>query len=94
MTCSIERGTSESIRATDAGVAENETAGSIGVMMEDSVLSQAWKESRRTDASANGRGSGDFFLAMKYFILNKFLVVNILHRKVTKKHPLNKIFNG
>ena len=90
----MEMGTSESIRATEAGVAENETVGSIGVMMEDSVLSQAWKESRRTDASANGSGSGDFFLAMKFFILNKFLVVNISHREVTKNHPLNKIFNG
>ena len=62
--------------------------------MTESVLSHDWKVSRRADASANGNGSGDFFLGMKFFILNKFLVVNISHREVTKKHPLNKIFNG
>jgi len=46
------------------------------------------------DRSARGNGSGVFFLVMKFFILNKFLVVNISHREVTKKHPLNKTFNG
>ena len=69
------RGNSESIRATELGVTPCVTVGSSKDKKVDSVLSQAWKDSKR--ASASGNCSGDFFFAMKFFILNKFLVVNI-----------------
>ena len=79
------KGTPERVLATEYGVSSRVADGASGEMSGWEVSSQAWRESKAADKRANGKGSGDFFLAMKFFILNKFLVVNNSMTRSDKK---------